>query len=140
MVGRTGASGWLSARERANGVHGEDAGVSGWRAGFAIDRDEKALRGGGGGGKEEGYLVGVRSVPSCGPRRLSHSPTGTGSSSIPDAFPLFYAQMQISLVCHPCGEVVRTDDAQTGASPRTHAYTHSHTPLVVLHPRAMSSA
>lgn len=54
----------------------------------------------------------------------------------------FSARMQISLVCHPCGEVARADDAQTGASPHTHAYTHTHThtPLVVLHTRAMSSA
>lgn len=56
----------------------------------------------------------------------------------------FSARMQISLVCHPCGEVALADDAQTGASPHTHAYTHththSHTPLVVLHTRAMSSA
>lgn len=115
-------------------------------AGLTIDRDEEALRGGGGRGgaegKEGGRLVGVRSVPCCcGPRRLSQSPTGSGSGSIPKSSHFFFsARMQISLVCHPCGEVARTDDAQTGASPHTHAYTHSHTPLVVLHTHAMSSA
>lgn len=78
---------------------------SGWLSGLAIDRDEKALRGGGGGGgaegKEEGYFVGVRSVPSYGPRRLSQSPTGSGSSSIPDAFPFFTHRCKYHLCIIP---------------------------------------
>lgn len=35
MLGRLGATGCLSARERADGVHGEDAGVSGAERGGA---------------------------------------------------------------------------------------------------------
>lgn len=54
MVGRIGVAGCLSARERANGVYGEDAGGeggelrgpwrSGWLSGLAIDWDERAHR------------------------------------------------------------------------------------------------
>lgn len=145
--GRTAPDGSLRASVQmgCTRVLGGGGRRSWWLSGLTIDRDEEALRGGGGGaeGKEGGYLVGVQSVPCCcGPRRLAQSPTGSGSGSIPRSshFLFFSARMQISLVCHPCGEVARADDAQTGASPHTHAYKHSHTPLVVLHTRAMSSA
>lgn len=98
MDGRRDAgAGRLSARERANGVYEGDGNGgdwrNGWLSGLTIDRDEEALRGGGGRGgaegKEDGYFVGVQSVPCYGPRRLSQSPTGSGSSSIPKIFSLF---------------------------------------------------
>lgn len=134
----------LTRRWGARGGRGGGDRRRGWLSGLAIDRDEKALRGGGGGGGG-----GVRRrvfgrcpvSPGLGPSpSLSEPNRKWQQPQHSRRFSLFYARMQISLACHPCGEVVRTDDAQTGASLRTHAYTRSHTPLVVLHAHAMSSA